>query len=416
MPRAASRPPRRDSTELHLLGLEALETGDIDAAYEFARQAFRQNADDPQLIFLMAMVLAERHRFAEAIEMLEGVAETTPQARLPALGHTADWLVRYGRWEEAEVRYRQILDQAPDAVLAHRGLAGLLSRQGRRMEAHVHLNRLCYLGDITENELRSMLRVSRAFTMDVDGDRSDPVGPLGVARTEIARGDWRTAQNRLQTVESPGPYQSGLLGRAHAALEDLASLRTWIAEAGDAVDVSPDAWFAKGILAMSAGRPADATRCFAETVRLDPTDADAYSEMARSLAESDASTEAETARRRAELVKKSHDIGMNMAGSDERDLGGILELSELLAQLGRPFESLGWRGVWLSYADATGSVSAAEAQGVLDGIVKHRTMLLEQGQTNAPMEFVLCGVDLAKLPSRQEVNDRMKSLTFDRVP
>jgi tetratricopeptide (TPR) repeat protein len=369
----------------------------------------RLDDDDPQVIFLMAMVLAQRHRFPEAIEMLEEVAETTPQARLPAMGQTADWLVRYGNWVDAEARYLEILKQVPGSVLVHRNLASLLLRQGRRVEALTHLDRLCHLGDVTESELRSMLTVAHPLVGDADDSSFEPIGPLGMARTEIARGDWQAVQNRLQQVDSLGPWESALLGRAYAVLRDLESLRTWIVHADESVNVSPDAWFAKGVYAASAGQHADATRCFAETVLRDPTDRDAYANMAQSLAASKATREADAAEQRAELIEKTQAIGMQMAGRADRDQQDILQLIDLMRQLRRPLEALGWRGVWLTYANASLSISESEVQQVLDEIVRERTVLLEEGQTRAPADFVLCGVNVDALPSRDEVDQRLKS-------
>ncbi len=148
-----SQPPPEptplDAAQLHFAGMKALQEGQVDEAYDYARQAMRTNSEDPPIVFLMATVLAERHRFPEAIEMLEEVAATVPEARLPAMGQTADWLVRFGQWEKAESRYGEILEQMPDAAMVHRELARLKLRQGRRIEASEHLNRLCHLGDVT---------------------------------------------------------------------------------------------------------------------------------------------------------------------------------------------------------------------------------------------------------------------------
>ena len=85
-----------DMAELQAAGLDALHNGASDEAYDFARRAMRLDDEDPQVIFLMPMVLAERQRFAEAIKMLDDVAATTPQARLPEMGQKH--IVSTGNW------------------------------------------------------------------------------------------------------------------------------------------------------------------------------------------------------------------------------------------------------------------------------------------------------------------------------
>jgi tetratricopeptide (TPR) repeat protein len=398
-----------DAASSRQAGLLAIQNGDSDAAYDYARQAMRLDPENPQVVFLMAMVLAERHRFPEAIEMLEEVAATTPEARLPAMGQTADWLVRFGQWEKAEARYLELLRQVPDAVLVHRNLAKLLLRQGRRLDAALHLNQLCLLGDITENELRSMLMTAHPFAGDANAPSFEPIGAQGMARSEIARGDWRAARDRLLDLKSTGPWESALLGRAHAMLENPDSLRNWVREMDDAVDVSPDAWFAKGVYAASTQQEAEANRCFAEAILLDPTDHEAYSRLAGSLTASGETAEAASLERRAELIERTQGIGQQMAGTVDRDQASMLQLIDMLQQLHRPLEALGWRGVMLMYVDTESDSGAAQAQQVLDEIVKERTLLLKGNQHKASPEFVLCGIDLQKLPSREEVNKRLKS-------
>lgn len=397
-----------DAAQLHFAGMKALQAGQLDEAYNYARQAMRTNSEDPPIIFLMATVLAERHRFPEAIEMLEEVAATVPEARMPAMGQTADWLVRFGQWEKAESRYGEILRQMPDVAMVHRELAKLKLRQGRRVEASEHLDRLCHLGDVTENELRSMLMISRPFVGDAIHPSFDPVGPLGLARSDIAEGDWESARSRLQQLESPGPMESALLARAHVALNDPAALRSWVEQAEPSVNASPDGWFAKGSYADENLEPADAIRCYLESIRLDPTDQEAHTRLAAALEEAGADDEAAVVKQRAELLDKTRKIGSQMAKTQERDAQSILTVGELVRQLGRPLESLGWRGVWLTYANETSSLSPADVQKTLDALVQERAVLLQGEKTKATIEELIPGLNWSEIPSVPDVDQRLK--------
>jgi Flp pilus assembly protein TadD len=49
--------PSPDPAKLHKEALLALEAGNTDTAFDLGRQAMRLAPDDPQVVFLMAMIL-----------------------------------------------------------------------------------------------------------------------------------------------------------------------------------------------------------------------------------------------------------------------------------------------------------------------------------------------------------------------
>ncbi len=177
--RDRSDPPPVDPLKLRADAIDAFESGDLDTAFKLVRAARSATPDDPQTIFLMARVLAERNRFAEAIKMLDDMAEAVPEARLPVLGQTAEWSVLQGQWQEAEKRYRTLLDQVLDTSMVHRMLSQLLMRQGRRLEAAAYLRELCRAGDIEESEIRSLLMTVHPFSDEAATDELEPIGDIG---------------------------------------------------------------------------------------------------------------------------------------------------------------------------------------------------------------------------------------------
>ncbi len=357
--------PSLDPAMLHSEALLALQAGDEDAAFDLGRQAMRLAKDDPQVVFLMAMILGKRNRFPEAIEMVDELTETNPSLRLPAMGQTAEWMVRYGQWSEAEKRYRAILDEVPDAVLVHRNLALLMLRQGRRMEAAQHLGFLCAAGDVKEEELRSLLMFVHPFAGDAIKGEFDPIGSLGKARNEIGQADLQAARERLEALDSIGSEESALLGRIYINLKDFKAVEKWIATRPDSDERHADAWLAKGAYAARQGDHAGAIRCFAEAVLRDQTDHQAYSLMSQSLNQLNAPQEAAEALHRADLIKQTQSLGAKMASTEIREDKEMRELIDLLDQLHRPLEALAWRGVQLAYAQTMASVSDAEAQQAL---------------------------------------------------
>ncbi len=400
------RSPSRDPAKLRQAAMAALQAGDQDVAFDLGRQAMRVAPDDPQVIFLMAMILGERNRFPESIQMLDDLAATTPDARLPAMGQTADWLVRYGKWAEAEDRYRAILKEVPASGLAHRKLAELLIRQGRRVSAADHLRMLCQLGDIQENELRCLLSLLHPFPGDAEQEDFDPVGVLGIARNEIARGDWQAARERLQALDSPQAEERALLARIHVHFGDFEALGPWPANVASSTDLHPDAWFARGADAAQMGDQVTAIRCFAEVVLRDQTDHEAYFLMSQSLEKLDAIQEAEEARRRAELIQQTKALGAEMSAATSRDQAKLSAIVDQLDRLHRPLEALAWRGVQLAYAPANSSMSDTELQQAIDDISRERSETLRAGRDQASRSFLLCGIDVDAFTKRADQESR----------
>ena len=210
-----TEPPPVDPLKLRDDALTALESGDSGEALQLIRQAVAAAPDDPESIFVMARVLAERNRFPEAIRMLDNLAAEVPDVRLPAMGQTAQWHVLQGRWEEAERCYRNLLAEITDADarMVDRMLAQLLLRQGRRLEATTHLRELCRFGDVDEFELRSMLIALHPLPGEsVEEDEWKPIGALGRARYQISQGDWQAALEQLDPSKAKRPAEAALRG------------------------------------------------------------------------------------------------------------------------------------------------------------------------------------------------------------
>jgi predicted Zn-dependent protease len=388
-----------DHVELYRRAFAALEVENVDLAYQLGRQAMRVAPDDPQIIFLMALVLGKRNRFPEAIEMLNDLATREPGLRLPVMGQTAEWMVRFGQYPEAEARYRSLLTEVPDSVLVRRNLAQLLLRQGRRTKAAEHLRFLCNVGDITEGELRSLLAITHPFSEDSSKPAFEPIGALGHARDEISTGEWDAARRRLEALDPIGPDANALLGRVYVNLNDFEALKEWSAGVGEPGHDHPDAWFARGALAAWQGDQAGAVRYFAKTVLRDQTDHAAYARMGRSLDELGMTGEAAESSQRAETIKRTQELGAEMAATNARDPQQLTELIETLMGLRRPLEALAWRGVSLVYGGS--AISTSEVKQVLADIESERQQQLVRNRGQAVRPFVLCGVDPEALPSAE---------------
>ena len=213
--------------------ITALDSGDLDTAFELVRELRRVDGENPQTIFLMARVLAEKHRFRQAVKMLDDLAVEFPETHLAVLGQTAEWLVFQGDWQSAEERYRTLSSLVDDTSLVDRLLSRLLMRQGRRVEASKLLKRLCRVGNVEEMDLRSLLSLSCALPGDAATDAFEPIGLEGTARHAISMRQLGMAAEMLQQAASDssivlGPAEYALQGRVLALLEEFEQLTKWI--------------------------------------------------------------------------------------------------------------------------------------------------------------------------------------------
>tara|TARA_R110002073_G_scaffold176633_3_gene334339 strand:- start:8418 stop:9767 length:1350 start_codon:yes stop_codon:yes gene_type:complete len=401
--------PEIDLPSLLLTATQALETGRIEAAGNSIRKAFAMAPENPQVAFTMALVLGEEHRYPEAIMMLDELAEAVPETQLPALGQTAEWLVQSGDWDAAETRYRAVLDAVPDASMAHRQLARLLVRQGRRLEAAQHLKALCEQGNVEEIELRALLSLSEPFAADAIREQFDPIGSLGRARAAAGMEQWDLVIAELKSAVSQTPAESALLGRAYAEQKDFESLKQWDKSNAVTDNENADAWFARGVSAAHGQDDRRAVKCCCEAVLRDSTDADAYFQLAASLnrlvatVENVTTEQAEMVLQRAKSLARTREIGQQLAQSDQRDLRVLAELAKLLDELERPLESLSWQAVRIAYGRS--SIAEDVQQSQLVEINRQRMELVSNPQP-LNRSFVLCGIDYESIAIDDETSSK----------
>ena len=378
--------------QLREAALQALGQGQDDLAFDLVRQVMRVD-DSPQAVFLHALVLGDRYRFHEAIKMLDDLAARAPATRLPALGQTAEWLVLAGECDEAESRYREILKQAPETPMVHRHLAHLLLQMGKRTDAALHLRFLAQLGEISQEELVALLSLSKPLRRDQTSRALDPLNRLARARNQWAIDDPEAA---LQTLESGGDLngpESALRARILAVRGEIDSVRSWAqTSAPDAND--PDGWFARGLLAAKDGKHDEAIRCFSKTLLIDYTDADAYQHFSESLTAVGNESVATEAAQRADLIRKSQQIGLNLMDEATANRSQIAELLTILQQLNRPLEFFAWQGVNLVHAANEGAISEQQAEAAFLTIGPQREELVKAGRHVPDAGFILCGLDI----------------------
>ncbi len=204
------------------------QAGELELAQRPLRELLLRDQHDVEAIFGLAMLESEMGRIREAISLLGEIPAKANQEGIAALGMSAEWLVQIRQYDEAKQRYRKILDLLPQANEARRPLAYLNNRQGRRHTAIKLVRELCIDGDITQDELHSMIAEADAMydpppSQSLSSIANDagrpyyPISPFAFARFEFTNHRYAEAAALVRPLVSSGLADDAILafyGRA----------------------------------------------------------------------------------------------------------------------------------------------------------------------------------------------------------
>jgi len=111
----------------------ALDRGDFDAAYRFARESLEIDVRDGEIHGLLGEALAGQARQKEAVEELRTAVELSPEA-LPLRLKLARGLVKLGRAEEARTVLERLLEKWPEDTEAKSLLESLPEEEDKRRD------------------------------------------------------------------------------------------------------------------------------------------------------------------------------------------------------------------------------------------------------------------------------------------
>ena len=295
-------------------------------------------------------------RTDEALDRLRAVQPSADTPVTAMVGFHADAAMADKRFGDAEKLYREVLRRSPDSIRAHRQLAWLYNRQGRRHAAVVHLRAMTVIGDIRDDELFALLSIGDALYADPDQPRSEdfdpsrayfPIGPLADARRDFGNFRFVEALNHLKSID-PGERTAEVDAfelRLCAASQRFDSLEDDLRVADPEVRDHSDFWAAATMLELEAGRPPSAIRAALETLQRDPTDyrtglrlQTAY----RLIGDDDGLASFEP---NYLAVRESISLGAKVTEAEVPDPVDLHRLADRLLQLNRPVESWLWRAI-----------------------------------------------------------------------
>lgn len=351
--RVVSVEPTVDNTVEIQTASAALADARYDDALEMSRHALIRSPDDVSWIVLAARSEAGLGDLRGAIETLSAVSPQHPQAGLPSLGLTADWLLQCGDYEQAIRRYQQILAIDPTVNLARRQLASILNRLGRRQAAIEQLRELCLRGDIHQQELAELIccRLPAATERSGTGDS----GIADEARRLLSGDQYRPALRLLQTQASrTDPVVCALLGRAAVEFQERSAIQFWWHRINDEQLPLSEHWYSLAVLVDRHLKDSQlAADLLAEAVLRDATDWVAFGILENLMNELSLESPASDFQRRVAWIKRSLLISNQLAGMGSPQPVDVRPLAEALDQLQRPLEANLWRYLALANSPDT---------------------------------------------------------------
>ncbi len=354
-----------------------LQAGDLAPAADLLGELLLVNPQDVEAIFYLANVRAEQGQVQQAIELLAEIPPELPEVGLAALGTAADWCVELEQFDEAENRYRKILELAPDANIARRQLAYLYNRQGRRHEAVQLIRVLCRSGDVTQDELHSLIVEADAM-YDPLGSAAQPgtrpywpIGPSGQARFEFTENRYAEAAELIEPLVRSGqapPSVIAFYGRTVTEAQDDVRFAWWLSQVDDDVKKFPEFWAAIGTKMLADARFDDGLRALAEAVAGDPTDIRSTRRIIQAFRSLQNQAMVDVWSQRYQLLSDTVNSSIDVADNPP---GSIDDLANNLRSLNRSLEAVMWLGI-----QAVRNPSVAE---VMDALNSERLAILDSG-------------------------------------
>jgi len=408
---------------------QLVSEGKSEEARVFLKPHLIDQPDNFEFVFWAARIEESSGRFDVAVSLLSDIPEQDPKFGLIALGQTADLLVRLERFDEAIDRYERIVAAAPEIAIAHRQLGSLYNRLGRRQWAIPHLQMLLRLGDITQEELASLLSQRDAATTQPSrhaglGDLKltrQWLGPAAQARDLAAQHDSRESLRLLKQVfgektdSSTQPIQQqptrdlssiALLGRVSAELQDPEGIALWCSLVDEQQEQFAEHWFALGSLILHDGGAEETESAFAmlcQCVLLDPTDWVAYGLLQNRMNQLGETDHELKLRDRATWLKRSILASNEISERGIESTDAVIRLTESLRQLGRPLEANAWQIIAAGQQVALGRLSKNDP--ILTALQQRHQTLVASDESFASSNEVLCGLELPS--DHEQIHDEL---------
>ncbi len=337
----------------------------LDEAAESAYNALLQDPQSFDATLIAAEIEAARGNHQAAAD-LAGSVDVQWRLAEKAVELHARQLVELGRPSDAADVLLRALQVVPNSPRWRHQAWEFLSRVGRREEASRQAEILCRGGQATERELISLVRRTESFPAKLENveELSEYFEPgLGMARWYFTQLEFRKALDELSSEYESGfrtAAASALYGRLLAETQAFEEVSPWHAKCNLAeVKELGDYWAALGTYFFDQRQFEASARALLEAIKRNPTDRVSVQRLARALDALGRADDAEQFRHRGA------DLGKSERFADEIESSASAEarrnLTRLVMELGRPFETLAWSVLGLP-ADAIAQRKSVQQQ------------------------------------------------------
>jgi predicted O-linked N-acetylglucosamine transferase (SPINDLY family) len=312
---------------LHLLGVLAGQTGNVDAAIELIGRAIAIDPTEAEYHANLSIALRRQGRLDEAIAALRQAVAHRPD-HAEAHSNLGAALAEKGRFDEAILTLEQAVTYRPDYPEAHNNLGFALAEKGRLDEAVAALERaLALQPDYPEaynnlgNALKAMGRLDAAIAalgraIALRPEYAEAQNNLGVAFAEQGRYDQAIAALRQALALRPDyPEAFRNLG---LALAETGQLDAAFSALGRALALRPNyaaALSNLGNILLKQGRFDQAIDVYRRAIASKPDFAEAYSNLGIALKDAGRLDESVEALRRSIALRPDHAEVHNNLGS-----------------------------------------------------------------------------------------------------
>ncbi len=377
-----------------------LETEQIDAAWEMAKELIVEQPDSPNVVFVAARILARRNNLAAAIQMLSKIDPNDPDAGPAATGQLAEWLAQSGQLSEAELKLQGLLKRFPGSAPAIRLIIDIYHAQGRRWEAARYLDRLVRIGNFNTPDLMNSIDYRDPIDQPVLREAAkkyapdDPFVRFSDLRLLIGGNRWNDCVEPLKQLTSQYP---NLLepwiwyGEAILETDRLDELIAWSSQRPEGYAKHPEYWYIYGRLQARAGNIDFAAGCFLEAIQLDRRHVAAMQALAQCTMELGHLDIALEIREQAGKWVRIKDLALQIQrGQGKRE--EYVEIANLYRELKDEVGAFGWDSI----------VLVNEQQPIPDELKQVQQVLRTTGKYENELLDRVAALDLPMLSETQE--------------
>ncbi|TWT84980.1 tetratricopeptide repeat protein [Planctomycetes bacterium CA13] len=392
-----------------------VETGAIDQAERKIRRLLIESPDDLQVNTLMLRVMTQREEFAEAVRILDHMAQLDPDRDDDIQAHAANLLYQEGEFDQAIIRLESVLQRSPEFDEARRRLAQMLNQQGYMFDANEHIRKLLANTSMSRDELISLIFPSRSWISDGDIERADDeqkigrLGVLNIATLYRINGNPRKSLQYLDNsdlvTKQKHPAAIALYAHLLADAQMHKELHAWVAAAPSQCERYPDYWIACGNVALDNNDEA-AIDCFVEAIKREPNSMDAHYGIITSLEKFAQSEIAERFRQRSYALDSINRDAIKIRQSPSPEAQNYIDLATQLMNIGRPLEAIAWQELALN------RFSPSSNQAGL--IPTYKARVLSEFPSGRDESLLLCELDRKSLRSAHDWLTELRIAAPDR--